>query len=85
MDATTAQAIHDLVTNGRLSEASTKAVSDALGLDYDESSGRWISDGEEPDGKGNVRAVPDHEPQDKAKDSSKADAPKGTAAKGAAR
>jgi hypothetical protein len=33
MDTTTAQAIHDLATTGRLSEDSTAAVADVLGLD----------------------------------------------------
>jgi hypothetical protein len=39
MDTTTAQAIHDLATTGRLSAESTEAVSDALGLDTDTSEG----------------------------------------------
>jgi hypothetical protein len=44
METSTAQAIHELATTGRLTDESTEAVHKALGLHVDEDSGLVVAD-----------------------------------------
>lgn len=44
MDKSTAQALHELATTGRLSDDSTEAVHKALGVHVDDDSGLTVPD-----------------------------------------